>query len=129
MKTVKFWLVALFMASPIFIFSSFRPETDRLFNTNVYAESALSQIRLEIDKPSKSLVFIRITDEEGWVIHNQSLGAGKSTGQVKFNTCGLPDGKYRLEVGNERVTDARVVEILPSKAAGAKRQINIWPTE
>lgn len=129
MKTVKFWLVALFMASPIFIFSNFRPETDRVFNTNVYAESALSRIRLEVDKPRASSVFVRITDEEGWIIHDQRLGAGKSTGQVNFNTCGLPDGKYRLEVGNERVTDARIIEVLTPEVAGAKRRINIWPTE
>lgn len=77
MKTVKFWLVALFMASPIFIFSNFRPEMDRLFNTNVYAESSLSRVRPEIDKPNKSAVFVRITDGEGWIIHDQTLGTGK----------------------------------------------------
>lgn len=129
MKTVKFWLVALFMASPIFIFSNFRPETDRLFNTNVYAESALSRVRLEIDKPNKSTVFVRITDGEGWIIHDQTLGAGKSTAQMNFNTCGLADGKYRLEVGNERVTDASVIELVTPEGTGMKRQINIWPTE
>lgn len=48
---------------------------------------------------------------------------------MNLNTCGLPDGKYRLEVGNERVTDARVVEIVASKGTGVKRQINVWPTE
>ncbi|AQG80274.1 hypothetical protein [Spirosoma montaniterrae] len=128
MKAIKFSLLLLFLASPIFIFSNFRPAAGKL-NTAVYAESSLARVRVAVDKPSGMPISIRVMDQDGWPLHEQILTGDSKQANIGINLCALPDGLYRMEMAGGRTMQAYEIKLSSINNTPSGRQVNVRPTD
>lgn len=129
MKTLKFCLLLAFLASPIFIFSGFRPQKQPVLHTTVHPDAALDRLRVTVTKPQNEPVTLRVLDTDGWSLHEQRIAAGSATVQAHLNLCALPNGTYQLEVESWDRVQTSLVHLSPSAHLGFKRQINVWPLQ
>ncbi len=124
MKTIKFSLLLLFLASPIFIFSNFRPVAGTI-NATVHAESSLTRVRVELAKPSGMPISVRVLDQNGWPLHEQTLAGSPTQATVSLNMCALPDGLYRLDVAGGRSLQSYEIKLASVKNAMSDRQVDV----
>lgn len=127
MKTLRFGLLLAFLASPIFIFSGFRPERQPALQSAVYADAALNRLRVVITKPQDEPVSLRVLDADGWPLHEEQIAGGSATVNAHLNLCALPNGTYQIEVGAQGRVEASLVYLAPSAHPARKRQITVWP--
>ena len=128
MKTLKFCLLLAFLTSPIFIFSNFRPKKEQPVQTTVQADAALNRLRVVVNKPETATLMLRVLDEnDGWPLHEQLIPAGPSTVQTHLNLRALPDGRYRVEVGDQQRVQTSLFHLTSSAHPTLKRQIDIQP--
>lgn len=129
MKSVKFWFVALFMASPILIFSNFRPAPTSTLRANVVGESGPARVRVVVDKPQRATVVVRVLDSSNWLVHEQTLNGSQPKVQMLLNVCGLPDGNYRMEITDGHKIHAHAINVSTADHPSAPRSVAVHPVD
>ena len=129
MKTLKFCLLLAFLASPIFIFSKFRPQKESPVLTTVQGDAALNQLRVVVTKPMNASVTLRVLDQDGRPLHEKPVSTQSTTVRANLNLRELPNGTYRVEVSDQNRVQAHLVQLSPSTHPTVKRQIDIWPAQ
>lgn len=127
MKTIKFILLLAFLASPIFIFSGFRPQRQQPVLTTIQGNAALNRLHVVVTKPLNTSVTLRVLDQDGWPLHEESVATRFTTVRANLNLCALPNGTYLVEVSDQSRVQAHLVQLSPSIHPTMKRQIDIWP--
>lgn len=127
MKTLKFCLLLAFLASPIFIFSSFRPKPEPALQTTIHPDATFNRLRLVVNKPQDQSLTLRFLEADGWLLHEQRIPGGASTVEANLNLCALPNGTYRVEVSSPGRVQTHLAQLLASGHPNLKRQINVWP--
>ena len=129
MKTLKFCLLLAFLASPIFIFSKFRPQKELPVLTTVQGDAALNQLRVVVTKPMNAPVTLRVLDQAGRPLHEEPVSTQATSVRANLNLHALPNGTYRVEVSDQNRVQAHFVQLSPSTYPTVKRQIDIWPAQ
>lgn len=129
MKTLKLSLLLAFLASPIFIFSNFRPKKDQPVQASIQGNAVLNRLRVDLVKPQNTPVTLRVLDPDGWLLHEGPVPASSTSVQANLNLCAIPNGTYRVEVSDPKRVQAHLVHLSPSAHPTLKRQIDIWPAE
>ncbi|WP_077921212.1 hypothetical protein [Spirosoma sp. 209] len=125
MKTIKFLLLLVFLTSPIFIFSNFRPSANGSFGATVETEP--ERIRVLIDKPANSLLTVQVTDQDGWPLYASTLDKQQTSSPFTFNLNGLPDGQYQLRLSNGKRTKISQIQLVSTGNPANQRQVLIQP--
>lgn len=129
MKTTKFCLLLAFLASPIFIFSNFRPHKEPPVLTTVRGDAALNRLRVVVTKPLNVPVTLRVLDQDGWPIHEEPVAARSTTVRANLNLCAVPNGTYRIEISDRNRVQAHLIQLSPSTHPAMKRQIDVWTVQ
>lgn len=127
MKTLKVWLLALFLASPIFLYSNFTTLSGKAFRVVVSPAADASAIRLDVLKAPEKPVLIQLLDGHDDPVASHTLDAPVSRAQIRLNVQELPAGKYRLVVTDHRNRQVRRVIIDADRRA--ERRMVIRPAQ
>ncbi|GEM_PF-3822845 len=127
-KGFKLVLLLLFLASPILLFSFYRPAIKSDFKAEFMAEPTEERVRVEVDKSPASILTVQVMDGGGRVLHSETLGNGLTSGEVIFNTHNLPDGHYRLDLFDGHTTQRSDINLVLS-SKGVVKEIAISPVE
>lgn len=127
MKTLKVWLLALFLASPIFLYSNFTTLSGKAFRVIATPTPDASAIRLDVLKSPEQPVQIRLLDEHDDAVASHTLNAAVSRAQIKLNVGELPAGKYQLVVTDHR--SRQVKRVLIEANQNAERRMVIRPAQ
>ncbi|GAB2535057.1 hypothetical protein [Spirosoma aerophilum] len=129
MKTFKFALLLAFLASPIFIFSNFRPKKDQPVQASIQGDETQNRLQVALVKPPNTPVTLRVLDSDGCLLHEESILDGSSSVQAQFNLWGIPNGTYRVEVCDPKRSQTHLIQLASTKYPTLKRQIIIQPAE
>lgn len=127
-KGVKLMLLLLFLASPILLFSFYRPDIKSDFAAEFVAEPTRERVHVEVSKSPASILTVQVMDDGGRVLHSRTLGNGLTAGEVIFNTHNLPDGHYRLDLFDGHTTQRSDINLVLSRK-GVAKEIAISPVE
>ncbi|MEZ0540730.1 hypothetical protein [Fibrella arboris] len=129
MKTIKFWLLLAFLASPVIIFSSFRPRKEKPVQTSIQGDALQNRLRLDLAKPQHMPVTLRVLDAGGEVLHEQAVPVRATHVQARLNLHAVPNGTYRVEVEGPRWAQAHLVQLSATAHPVLKRRISVWTTD
>lgn len=127
MKTLKFGLLLVFLATPILIFSLYHPQRSSVLRAIVQADAARNQLQIMVNKPSKDTVLLQMLDNHDRIVHEQSLLPGPSVIDITLKLNAIPNGSYRLDVSDSNQVNTTLVELASADDSMLKRQITIQP--
>lgn len=85
------------------------PEKPKSFNMGMYQIANSSKVNLAIVKPATSRMTIQIKDENGNVLHRESLPKDMEYYKRKFDLKEMGDGTYYFEmITNDEVVSKKV---------------------
>ncbi|QJW89449.1 hypothetical protein HNV11_08665 [Spirosoma taeanense] len=117
MKTLVASLLIALSASA-FAAPATNPTGSASFQSSVYI-STTNDLRVAIDKEKSHVVQVRLLDQRGHLIAQESIAKKESQYRARFDIKGLPDGQYQLVITDGTTEEVRQINVA-TKAPIAK---------
>lgn len=112
MKKVMTSVFALFTLTATFASAATpNPEKAPGFASSVYTSTATQQLHVAVEKQEGKKVQIRLVNEAGEVLAEETVGKKKNSYRARFVINQLSDGTYKLLITDGTTTESRQLNL------------------